>query len=187
MDDKSDPAPRVERADRQVHAGRSARADDSERRPNQRDASGPAGMKVRDQDLEPHEGLRYIARLFKILAILLILLLIGEIVMGIMRQGSAAIPTLLVEATRLIVFAGFLWAAADMALMFIESNHDLRATRILVGRLNARVQDLEVELRGQALTTSTPVPTQPLPPRPSTGGSAGSANMPPGTDPPPGF
>src|SRR3954471_15318884 len=97
----------------------------------------PPEMDVRDEDLEPHEGLRYIARLFKILAILLILLLIGEIVMGIMRQGSAAIPTLLVEATRLIVFAGFLWAAADMALMFIESNHDLRATRILVGRLNA--------------------------------------------------
>ncbi|HET6763709.1 MAG TPA: hypothetical protein VFH27_08550 [Longimicrobiaceae bacterium] len=190
MDDKSDAALRVERTDRPGRGTRADRGgDDGERKPNDRNARGPAGMKVRDEDLEPHEGLRYIARLFKILAILLILLLIGEIVLGIMRQGNAAIPTLLVEATRLIVFAGFLWAAADMALMFIESNHDLRATRILVGRLNARVQDLEVELRGQALTTATPVPAPPLPPRPATGGGARPSDAPPapGSDAPPGF
>jgi hypothetical protein len=154
---------------------------DDDARTEHRHAGVPADMKVRDDDLEPHEGLRYIARLFKILAILLILLLIGEAVMGLVRQGSAAIPTLLVEATRLVVFAGFLWGAADMALMFIESNHDLRATRILVGRLNARVQDLEVGLRGDALTTSRPAPPAP----PSTGGPTPPA--PPGSTPPPGF
>jgi|GEM_PF-954820 len=103
----------------------------------------PADMDVRDQDMEPHEGLRYIARLFKLLSILLILLLIGEAVIGIMREGNSAIPTLMVEATRIIVFAGLLWGAADMALMLIESNHDLRATRILVGRLNGKVARLE--------------------------------------------
>jgi hypothetical protein len=103
----------------------------------------PADMRVRDEDLEPHEGLRYIARLFKALSILLILLLVAEIVIGIGAQGTAAIPTLLVEATRLIVFAALLWGAADIGLMLIESNHDLRATRVLVGRLNAKVQRLE--------------------------------------------
>jgi hypothetical protein len=149
----------------------------------QRHAAGLSDMKVRDDDLEPHEGLRYIARLFKILAILLILLLIGEIVLGLARQGSAAIPTLLVEATRLIVFAGFLWGAADMALMFIESNHDLRATRILVGRLNARVQDLEVGLRGDALSTSRPA----TPPPPTSAGGGAAPPAPPGSTPPPGF
>jgi hypothetical protein len=46
---------------------------------------------------------------------------------------------LLVEATRLIVFAGFLWAAGDIAVLLIESNHDLRASRILLGRLNGRM------------------------------------------------
>ena len=103
----------------------------------------PPEMDVRDEDMEPHEGLRYIARLFKILAILLILLLIGEVILGLVNQGNAAIPTLLVEATRIIVFAALLWAAGDMALMLIESNHDLRATRILVGRLNGKVARLE--------------------------------------------
>jgi len=106
----------------------------------------PPEMDVRDEDLEPHEGLRYVARLFKVLAILLILLLIGEAVLGLMNQGNEAIPTLMVEATRIIVFAGLLWGAGDMALMLIESNHDLRATRILVGRLNGKVARLEAEV-----------------------------------------
>jgi hypothetical protein len=103
----------------------------------------PPEMDVRDEDLEPHAGLRYIARMFKILALLLLLLMVAEIVLGLVQQGQPAIPQLLVNATRLIVFAGLLWGAADMALMLIESNHDLRATRILVGRLNTRVQKLE--------------------------------------------
>ena len=173
-----------------------ANRDEENRKPltEHRNAGVPSDMKVRDEDLEPHEGLRYIARLFKILAILLILMLIGEAVLGLMRQGSAAIPTLLVEATRLIVFSGFLWGAADMALMFIESNHDLRATRILVGRLNARVQDLEVGLRGEALSTTRPAPTNVTParpaPPPSDGPSTGGGPTPPapgGATPPPGF
>jgi hypothetical protein len=125
-DDGRDAGIRVERRDEDERPGQVA-----------------PGMDVRDEDLEPHAGLRYIARMFKILAILLILLLIAEIVLGLVQQGQAAIPQLLIEATRLIVFAGLLWGAADMGLMLIESNHDLRATRILVGRLNNRVQRLE--------------------------------------------
>lgn len=96
---------------------------------------------VREEDLEPHAGLRYIARLFKVLAILLVFLLIAEIVIGLTQDGANAIGTLLVQATRLIVFAATLWAGGDFALMFIESNHDLRAARILLGRINARLHD----------------------------------------------
>jgi hypothetical protein len=110
-------------------------------------------MRVRDEDLEPHAGLRYIARLFKVLAILLILLLLAELIIGLMRGGETALPTLLIEATRLVVFAGFLWGAGDMALMFIESNHDLRATRILVGRLNGRLQRI---MQHQGIEDPTP-------------------------------
>src|SRR5688500_3538870 len=104
------------------------------------DLSGVPAARVRDEDLELHAGLRYIARLFKVLAILLGLLLVAEVIMGFSQEGTAAIGTLLVQATRLIVFSAFLWAAGDMALMLIESNHDLRATRILLGRINANVQ-----------------------------------------------
>jgi hypothetical protein len=102
----------------------------------------PRVAQVRDEDLEPHAGLRYIARLFKVLALLLLFMLVAEIIIGFRQDGTAALGTLLIEATRLVVFAGFLWAAGDMALMLIEANHDLRATRILVGRLGARIERL---------------------------------------------
>lgn len=107
---------------------------------------GPPSARVRDDDLEPHEGLRYIAKLFKALALLLIFMLIAEMIIGLQQDGTAALGTLLIEATRLIVFAGFLWAAGDLAVVLVESNHDLRAARILLGRLNGRVERL-VELR----------------------------------------
>ena len=101
---------------------------------------GPPEARVREEDLEPHAGLRYVARLFKVLAILLGIMLIAEIIIGLTQQGSAAIVTLLVEATRTIVFGGLLWGIGDIALMLIESNHDLRATRILIGRMNQNIQ-----------------------------------------------
>jgi hypothetical protein len=101
----------------------------------------PKVARVRDEDLEPHAGLRYIARLFKVLALLLVFMLIAEVVIGFRQNGTSAIGTLLIEATRLIVYAGFLWGAGDIALMLIESNHDLRATRILVGRLANRLEN----------------------------------------------
>lgn len=109
----------------------------------------PPAARVREDDLEPHAGLRYIARLFKVLAILLLLLLVAEVVVGLMAEGTGALLNLLVEATRLIVFAGFLWGAGDMALMLIETNHDLRATRILVGRLNDEIRRLEEGVRSR--------------------------------------
>jgi hypothetical protein len=119
-----------------------------ERRGRERRDGPPAFATVRDEDLEPHEGLRYIARLFKVLSVFLVLLLIGEVVIGFVQLGTEAIPTLLVEATRLLVFAAFLWGAGDIATMLIESNHDLRAARILLGRLNGKMQrltDIEID------------------------------------------
>jgi hypothetical protein len=114
---------------------------DTESRPGPR-LERRGGPPLRAHDLEPHEGLRYIARLFKLLALLLLLLLVAEVVIGLVQVGMTAIPTLMVEATRLAVFAGFLWAAGDLVLMLIESNHDLRKLRVLVSRLEARVQRL---------------------------------------------
>ena len=113
-----------------------------DRRSDEEYDEGPPDARVREEDLEPHAGLRYVARLFKVLAILLMLMLLAEIVIGLSQQGSAAIVTLLVEATRTIVFAGLLWGIGDIALMLIESNHDLRATRILVGRVNKTLQGI---------------------------------------------
>jgi hypothetical protein len=128
----------------------------SERRSSEPEAES-ADAQVREEDLEPHEGLRYIARLFKMLSILLVLMLIFEVFIGLSQQGSSAIPTLIVEATRLVVFAAFLWGAGDLTLMLIESNHDLRAARILMGRLNGKMRRLtEIEADELEMLASNP-------------------------------
>ncbi len=113
-----------------------------ERRTTADDPSLPADARVRESDVEPFGALRYIARLFKVLAVLLLLLLVAEVSLGIVASGTAALAGLLVDATRLLVFAAFLWAGGDLALMLVETNHDLRATRILVGRLHHELTEL---------------------------------------------
>jgi hypothetical protein len=94
-------------------------------------------MQVRAADLEPYVGLRYVAKLFRIMALILVLLLVAEVVTGLTQVGSAAIPTLLPEVSQLLVSAGLLWASGDLAILLIDMGHDVRATRILIGRQSA--------------------------------------------------
>ena len=89
---------------------------------------------VRLTDLEPYVGLRYLSKLFKLMGVVLLLLLIAEIITGVVAQGSAAIPTLLGEASRLIVLAGVLWGVGDLAVLLVDVGHDVRAARILLAR-----------------------------------------------------
>ena len=93
-----------------------------------------AAMRVRDSDLEPYVGLGYLSKLFRFIAVFLAILLVAEIATGLVTQGRAAIPTLLAEASRLIVLAGLLWGAGDLAILLIDVGHDVRAARILLGR-----------------------------------------------------
>ena len=95
---------------------------------------------VREEDWEPYVALRYIARLFKVLAALILVMLAGEVVLGVLIDGRASITTLLGEATRLSVMAGLLWAAGDIAVLLIDAGHDVRVTRILLGRISARLE-----------------------------------------------
>ena len=98
---------------------------------------------VRDQDLEPYVTLRYIARLFKVLAVLMIVMLVGEVVTGLATTGIAALMTLLGEATRFLVLAGLMWAGGDITVLLIDAGHDLRVARILLGRINAALHQRE--------------------------------------------
>lgn len=99
--------------------------------------AGEAG--IRTTDLEPYVALRYIARLFKVLAVLMVVMLIGEVITGLATEGRAAIITLLGEATRLLVLSGLMWAAGDLTILLIDAGHDLRVSRILLGRINAQL------------------------------------------------
>jgi len=107
-----------------------AHAEKNAPRPHRTDPSMP----VRSADLEPYTGLGYLSKLFKLMAAVLLLLLISEIITGLIAQGTAAIPTLLGEISRLVVLAGLLYGSGDLALLLIDIGHDIRATRILLGR-----------------------------------------------------
>ncbi|MDF1504183.1 hypothetical protein [Roseisolibacter sp. H3M3-2] len=106
--------------------------------PHRRAGTDPL-FNVRGADLEPYVGLRYLSKLFRLIALVLVLLLVAEAITGLTQQGLDAIPTLVAEASRLIVLAGLLWGAGDLALVLIDVGHDVRATRILVGRQTAHL------------------------------------------------
>lgn len=109
---------------------------------------------VRATDLEPYVGLRYLSKLFRLIAIILLLLLVAEIVTGFTTQGSAAIPTLLGEASRLIVLAGALWGVGDLAILMIDVGHDVRAARVYMSRQTSTAAGPDRERPGNSTITS---------------------------------
>ncbi len=118
---------------------------------------------IRNSDLEPYVGLRYLSKLFKLMGVILGLLLVAEVVTGVVAQGSAAIPTLLGEASRLIVLAGLLWGVGDLAILLIDVGHDVRAARILLARQTHALAGSTSARRTELANGSA---TPPVPPRP---------------------
>jgi hypothetical protein len=93
-----------------------------------------SAMQVRAADLQPYSGLRYLAKLFRLMALVLVVLMVAETLAGLSLHGAQALATLLSEAARLLVLAGVLWGSGDLAILLIDIGHDVRATRILIGR-----------------------------------------------------
>lgn len=114
--------------------------------------SMPEGLfTVRASDIEPYIGLRYLSKLFRLMAIILVLVLVAEIITGFVQMGTVALPRLLGEASRLIVLAGLLWGIGDLAILLIDVGHDVRAARILLGRQAAHhLQEHHGERRREA-------------------------------------
>ncbi|MDQ3698894.1 MAG: hypothetical protein M3373_12885 [Gemmatimonadota bacterium] len=106
--------------------------------PAQRDGIADPAMQVRAADLEPYVGLRYVAKLFRVIALILLMLLVAEVAVISYQDGWRALPELLAEGSRLLVLAGMLWGAGDLAMLLIDIGHDVRATRILIGRQSAQ-------------------------------------------------
>jgi len=127
---------------------------------------------IRATDIEPYTGLRYLSKLFRFMAIILLLLLVAEIATGLYAQGAASIPTLLGEASRLIVLAGVLWGTGDLAHLLIDVGHDVRASRVLLARQTYHI--------AKAALHDNPIPVD----RPGAGGRIGGEGAPPAGGPP---
>jgi len=94
---------------------------------------------IRAEDTEPYIGLQYVARLFKIVAMIVIVAIIAEVVAGLIYEGGDAMFNLLAEIIQGGVLAAMLWGAGDLTLLFIDVGHDVRAARVLLGRMSARM------------------------------------------------
>jgi hypothetical protein len=97
---------------------------------------------IRAEDTEPYLALQYVARLFKIAAMVVIVALVAEVIAGVALEGPGALFPLFTEVIRGIVLAAILWGAGDVTILMIDVGHDVRAARVLLGRLSAR-QELE--------------------------------------------
>lgn len=101
---------------------------------------------IRAEDTEPYIGLQYIARLFKIVAMIVLVAIIAEVVAGLMFEASSGAPAwpelalnLLAEVIQGGVLSAMLWGAGDLTLLLIDVGHDVRAGRVLLGRMSARM------------------------------------------------
>lgn len=107
---------------------------DEQRRDTQ-DRPMLAGIPVREEDIEPVKGIRAIAYLFRGMAILLLLLMVAQLLSGLSGAVPASPGVLFAEAVRLVIFAGLLWGVGDLAVLWVKSHYDIRASRILLARM----------------------------------------------------
>lgn len=93
---------------------------------------------IRAEDTEPYLALQYVARLFKVAAMVVVVALVAEIVAGVVLEGAGALLPLMAEVIRGVVLASILWGAGDLTLLLIDVGHDVRAARVLLGRISVR-------------------------------------------------
>ena len=98
------------------------------------------GVAVREDDIENVKGLRTIALIFRGLSIILVLLMVLQVFFAISSTVPLSAGVVVANAVRLIIFAGLLWGVGDLAILFVKSHYDLRATRILMARVAHSVE-----------------------------------------------
>jgi hypothetical protein len=69
------------------------------------------------------------------MAVVLILLAAVQAISAITAAVPLSIGVVVAEEVRLIIFAGLLWVIGDLAVLWIKSHYDIRATKILVARM----------------------------------------------------
>jgi hypothetical protein len=104
------------------------------------------GVAVREHDIEETRSIRFIALLFRGMAVLLLALMAAQIVFGLASTVPLSPGVLFADAVRLIIFAGLLWGAGELAILWVKSHYDIRTQRILTARI-AHLLQQEVDNR----------------------------------------
>ena len=108
---------------------------DSDQRHETDDRPSISGVAVREDDIETVKGIRAVVYLFRSMAVLLLLLAAAQAFSAITATVPLSIGVVVAEEVRLIIFAGLLWVIGDLAVLWIKSHYDIRATKILVARM----------------------------------------------------
>ncbi len=108
---------------------------DADQRQDSHDRPTLAGITVREEDIETAKGIRAVAYLFRGMAILLLLLAVVQVISAVTSAVTLSIGVFVAEEVRLIIFAGLLWGIGDLAVLWVKSHYDIRATRILLTRV----------------------------------------------------
>ena len=76
-----------------------------------------AGVEVRDEDLEPQPGLHFVKIVFRVSAVVILLLALWQFADWWMDRppGNIGMAVLVSDSIRLIVVAALLWAASSLA------------------------------------------------------------------------
>jgi hypothetical protein len=95
-----------------------------------------AGVQVREEDLVPMPGLKIVAGVFKVCALVILILAAWQLVDWWIDRppGNVGLALIVGESIRLIVLGALLWAASHLAGLLIRTHYDVRAGRILLSR-----------------------------------------------------
>ena len=111
------------------------------------------GIECRTGDAHPAPALYFIAILFRIMSVLLLLLMVVQVTLGLMSTIEISYGMLAGEAIRLFIFAGLVWAAGDLADVVVKSHCDILATRILLAKLSADLSRRDTPLASVVVAT----------------------------------
>ena len=117
-------------------------SDETGHRPGKRPVL--AGVHVREEDLEPQQGLHIASRVFRVASVLILLLALGQFAAWWMDRPpeNVGLGLLVGDTVRLIVFSALLWAAGDLATIVIKTHYDMRAARILLARQTYMMREM---------------------------------------------
>jgi hypothetical protein len=105
-----------------------------------------AGVEVREEDLEPQKGLHFVAMVFRVSSVVILLLALWQFADWWLDPppGGAGMAVLVSDTIRLIVVSALLWAAGNLADLLIKSHYDIRAGRILLARTAHMIQQMGI-------------------------------------------